>query len=139
VLDPVVAETVRQSLMGVVQNGTARRLSRAYHTADGHLMPVGGKTGSGDNRYHIYGPGGYLRGERVVDRTATFAFFLGDRFFGAVSAYVPGARAAAFDFTSAMSVQLLKALQPQLDPLLGVPVPGAPPKTIAQDTPVPTP
>ena len=139
VLDPAVAETVRHALMGVVQNGTASRLSGAYHTADGHMMPVGGKTGSGDNRYHIYGPGGYLRGERVVDRTATFAFFLGDRFFGAVTAYVPGARAAGFTFTSAMSVQLLKALQPQLDPLLGVPVPGAPPKTIAQTTPVPTP
>jgi membrane peptidoglycan carboxypeptidase len=139
VLDPAVAETVRQALMGVVQNGTASGVSGVYHTADGHLMPVGGKTGSGDNRYHIYGPGGYLRGERVVDRTATFVFFLGDRFFGAVSAYVPGAHAAAFDFTSAMSVQLVKALQPQLDPLLRAPVPGAPPKTIAQDTPVPTP
>jgi hypothetical protein len=74
-----------------------------------------------------------------VDRTATFVFFLGDRFFGAVSAFVPGTHAAAFSFTSAMSVQLLKALQPQLDPLLGVPVPGVPAKTIAQAIPIPTP
>ena len=130
VLDPAVAETVRQALIGVVQKGTASLLSGSYHTADDQLMPVGGKTGSGDNRYHIYGPGGYLRGERVVDRTATFVFFLGDRFFGAVSAYVPGAHAASFNFTSAMTVQLLKALQPQLDPLLGVPVLAAPPKAV---------
>jgi membrane peptidoglycan carboxypeptidase len=131
VLNPAVADTVRQALMGVVQNGTAKLLAGTYHLANGKLMPVGGKTGSGDNRYHIYGPGGALRGERVVDRTATFVFFLGDGVFGTVTAYVPGAHAAGFTFTSAMAAQLLKALQPELAPLLGVPVrapaPTAPP------------
>jgi membrane peptidoglycan carboxypeptidase len=137
VLDPAVADTVRQALMGVVQTGTAKLLAGTYHMANGSLMPVGGKTGSGDNRYHIYGSGGALRGERVVDRTATFVFFLGDGFFGTVTAYVPGAHAAGFTFTSAMAAQLLKALQPQLDPLLGVPLPAAPPRTIAQAAPTP--
>ncbi len=122
VLDPAVARTVRQVLLGVVRNGTANLVAGAYQTADGNVIPVGGKTGSGDNRYHIYGPYGALRGERVVDRTATFVFFLGDRFFGTVTAYVPGPRAANFTFTSAMSVQLLKALKPQLAPLLRSPV-----------------
>ena len=135
VLAPAVAATVRQALMGVVQNGTAKLLAGTYHTADGSLMPIGGKTGSGDNRYHIYGPGGVPRGTRVVDRTATFVFFLGDRFFGTVTAYVPGAHAAGFTFTSAMTAQVLKALQPQLDPLLGVPIPAAPRKTVAQAAP----
>ena len=74
----------------------------------------------------------------MVDRTATFVFFLGDRFFGTATAYVPGAHAAGFSFTSAMTAQLLKALQPELDPLLGVPIPAAPPpRTIAQAVPTP--
>jgi membrane peptidoglycan carboxypeptidase len=118
VMDPAVAQTVRQALLGVVQNGTASGVAGAYRAPDGNLIQVGGKTGSGDNRYHIYGPGGVLRGERVVDRTATFVFFLGDHFFGTVTAYVPGPQAAGFSFDSAMSVQLLKELQPQLAPLL---------------------
>ncbi|MDR3505590.1 MAG: transglycosylase domain-containing protein [Acidocella sp.] len=118
VLDPAVVQTVRQALLGVVQNGTAGAVAGAYRAPDGSVMQIGGKTGSGDNRYHIYGPGGGLKGERVVDRTATFAFFLGDRFFGTVTAYVPGQAAAGFSFDSAMSVQLLKDLQPQLAPLL---------------------
>lgn len=122
VLNPLVAETVRKALLGVVLNGTGTAVRGAYQAADGSPIPVGGKTGSGDNRYHIYGPGGYLRGERVVDRTATFVFFLGDRFFGTATAYVPGPRAAGFDFSSALTVQLLKALKPELAPLLRVPV-----------------
>ena len=56
--------------------------------------------------------------QRVVDRTATFVFFLGDRYFGTITAYVPGAVAAQYHFTSAMAVQMLKALQPQFEPLL---------------------
>ncbi len=132
VLDPAVVATVRHALLGVVNNGTANFVSGAYQAADGSVLPVGGKTGSGDNRYHIYGPGGALRGERVVDRTATFVFFLGDRFFGTVTAYVPGLPAANFTFTSAMSVQLLKALKPQLDPLLHSPVPGLVSKPVVQ-------
>ncbi|HVE21024.1 MAG TPA: transglycosylase domain-containing protein [Acidocella sp.] len=136
VLDPAVADIERQALMGVVQNGTAKLLAGSYHLADGKPMQIGGKTGSGDNRFHIYGPGGALRGERVVDRTATFVFFLGNQYFGTVTAYVPGPHAAGFSFTSAMAAQLLKALQPQLDPLLGVPVPTAPPpKAVVQSGP----
>ena len=57
----------------------------------------------------------------MVDRTATFVFFLGDRFFGTITAYVPGAIAANYHFTSAIAVQLLKAIQPQLEPLLRSP------------------
>jgi membrane peptidoglycan carboxypeptidase len=138
VFPAVEAQVVRRALMGVVLNGTGMRLRGAYHEADGTLMPVGGKTGTGDNRYHIYGRGGYLKGERVVDRTATFVFFLGDRFFGTVTAYVPGPPAARFTFTSAMAVQLLKALKPELEPLLRSPVEGHPPKPIAIVAPPPS-
>jgi membrane peptidoglycan carboxypeptidase len=112
VLNPLVAQTVKQALIGVVTNGTATAVRGGYP------LLIGGKTGTGDNRYHIYGRGGYLKGERVVDRTATFAFFLGDRFFGTVTAYVQGPRAIGFDFSSTLAVQLLRALRPQLEPLL---------------------
>jgi membrane peptidoglycan carboxypeptidase len=130
-LDPLVAATVRKALMGVVHNGTASVLKDAY----GSQLAVGGKTGSGDNRYHVYGPGGALRGERAVDRTATFVFFLGDRFFGTVTAYVPGRAAAHFSFTSAMAVQLLKALRPELEPLLRAPGAGGTPAAAAGMSP----
>jgi hypothetical protein len=39
--------------------------------------------------------GGRLISQRVVDRTAIFVFFLGDRFFGTITAYVPGSVAAS--------------------------------------------
>jgi len=115
-------------LLGVVDEGTAKRLDRTYRSADGNLLPVGGKTGTGDNRFDRFGAGGRLTSQRVVDRTATFVFFLGDRFFGAVTAYVPGAIAGNYHFTSAIAVQLLKAIEPQLQPLLNSPISGAPPQ-----------
>ncbi len=118
VLDPAVAETVRQALLSVVAHGTATAVRGVYHLADGSPLPVGGKTGTGDNRLDRFGSGGRLVSQRVVDRTATFAFFLGDRFFGTITAYVPGAIAARYDFTSALAVHLLKAIRPQLEPLL---------------------
>jgi membrane peptidoglycan carboxypeptidase len=132
VLSTEVAETVRRALLGVVEDGTAKRLNGVYHAADGSLLPVGGKTGTGDNRFARFGAGGSLISQRVVDRTATFVFFLGDRFFGTITAYVPGAIAGNYHFTSAIAVQLLKAIEPQLEPLLRSPVTGAPPQAIGQ-------
>jgi hypothetical protein len=57
----------------------------------------------------------------VVNRSATFVFAIGDRYFGTLTAYVPGAQAAHYDFTSALPVQLLKLLAPSLLPLGDVP------------------
>ncbi len=116
-----VARTVRRALMGVVADGTARRLNGAYTASNGSLLAVGGKTGTGDNRFDRFGRGGGMISSRVVDRTATFVFFLGDRFFGTVTAYVPGHDAARFSFTSALAVQLLKVLEPELKPLIDAP------------------
>jgi membrane peptidoglycan carboxypeptidase len=132
VLSTEVAATVRRALLGVVAEGTAVRLRGAYH------VPVGGKTGTGDNRFDRFGAGGRLISQRVVDRTATFVFFLGDRFFGTITAYVPGATAGNYHFTSAIAVQLLKAIEPSLEPSLRSPVTDAPPKAISQEEPSPT-
>src|SRR4051812_47189871 len=77
-------------------------------------MPVGGKTGTGDNRLNTFASGGSVTSSRSVDRTATFAFFLGDRFYGTVTAYVAGQQAGHYDFTSALAVQVLRVLEPAL-------------------------
>jgi len=90
VMSHEMVEVLRRALMGVVQDGTARRLVGAYKSSNGSDLPVGGKTGTGDNRYHHFAAGGGSIGSHVVDRTGTFVFFLGDRFFGTVTAYVPG-------------------------------------------------
>jgi len=76
-----------------------------------------------------------LISQRVVDRTATFVFFLGDRFFGTITAYVPGTIAGTYHFTSALAVQLLRALEPQLEPLLGEPAGEAAPMPIPEVLP----
>jgi membrane peptidoglycan carboxypeptidase len=138
VLAPEIARTVRQALMGVVTEGTATRLRGAYRAPDGNLLPVGGKTGTGDNRLDRFGRGGRLISQRVVDRTATFVFFLGDRFFGTITAYVPGQVAGSYHFTSALAVQLLKAIQPQLEPLLASPATEAQPMPISEALPLQT-
>lgn len=66
--------------------GTARRLHGAYTDAAGEPLPVGAKTGTGDHRYDEFGPGGRLISSRVVNRTGTIVFYIGDRFFGTVTA-----------------------------------------------------
>jgi membrane peptidoglycan carboxypeptidase len=121
IMAPEVASTIRRALSGVVAAGTATRLKGTYSAADGTPLFVGGKTGTGDNRYDTFSSGHALVSSRVVDRTATFVFFLGDRFFGTVTAYVPGKEAENYHFTSALAVSLLKALQPELSPLIAAP------------------
>ncbi len=135
VLAPEVARTIQRALSAVVAQGTAKAVSGVYHTPNGNLLPVGGKTGTGDNRYDRFGRGGRLISQRVVDRTATFVFYLGNRFYGTITAYVPGAAAAEYHFSSALAVHLLKALQPQLEPLLNSPVAGPAPRSIQLPTP----
>src|SRR5262249_53981230 len=90
VLSPDVAAVVRQALVGVVTNGTARQLKGAIHTDDNREIVIGGKTGTGQNEYKTFGRGMTLIGSRSVSRTATFMFFVGDRFFGNVTAFVAG-------------------------------------------------
>ena len=135
ILAPEVAQAVRQALVGVVAEGTARRLSGVYRAPNGNLLPVGGKTGTGDNRVDHFGGGGRLISQRILDRTATFVFFLGDRFYGTITAYVPGSIAGSYHFTSALAVQLLKTIQPQLEPLLASPQTEAAPAPITTDVP----
>jgi membrane peptidoglycan carboxypeptidase len=118
VLPPEVAQVTRSALRRVVASGTARRVEGVYLDADDVPLAVGGKTGTGDHRFQIVGADGEVKSSRVMNRAATFAFYLGDRFYGVVTAFVPGAKAAAYDFTSSLPVQILKELQPVLNPLI---------------------
>jgi membrane peptidoglycan carboxypeptidase len=103
-----VARALRDVLVDVVKTGTAHRVSGAFVRGDGTPARVGGKTGSGDNRFETFGHDGRVRSSRAVNRTATFVFFIDDRYFGVISAFVPGREAEHYRFTSALPVALLK-------------------------------
>ncbi|MFL6656837.1 MAG: transglycosylase domain-containing protein [Massilia sp.] len=118
-----VARATADAIRAVVAEGTAKRVKNAFKMADGSIIAVGGKTGTGDQRFDVYGAGGKLIESRFVNRSATFVFNIGERFFGSMTAYVHGPEAEHYDFTSALPVQLLTTLAPQLMPLI------EPPKT----------
>jgi membrane peptidoglycan carboxypeptidase len=135
VLSAEVASQARREMLGVVEHGTARRAFRSVVLAGGQILPVGGKTGTGDNRVRFYGPGGVEKGSRPLNRTAAFVFTIGDRFFGTVVAFVPGAEAGSYEFTSALPVQLFTQLVPAIRHVLDrppadAPAPAAPPATL---------
>ncbi len=118
VISNAIAALVRQEMIQVVEKGTAVRARGSIVRSDGTLVPLGGKTGTGDNRFNIFALGGGLRESRVENRTAVFVFMIGDRFFGTVMAFVPGEDAGNYEFTSSLAVQVFKDLQPALRPLL---------------------
>lgn len=133
VLPAEVAAVAREALRDVVENGTGRRALGAFTDAAGAPLVLGGKTGTGDNRMRIYGQGGRLVESRVINRTATLVFFAGDRHFGVVTAYVPGADAARYGFTSALPSQVLRELGSALSPLGVEPEGAAPPVGTSDD------
>ncbi|MES2128544.1 MAG: penicillin-binding transpeptidase domain-containing protein, partial [Pseudomonadota bacterium] len=121
VLAPEVARAVADAIREVVSDGTARRVKNAFARADGSIIAVGGKTGTGDQRFDVYAPGGRLIESRFVNRSATFVFNIGERFFGSMTAYVRGPQSEDYDFTSALPVQLLTTLAPTLMPMIEPP------------------
>jgi membrane peptidoglycan carboxypeptidase len=117
-LAPEIADVVDRLLCDVVQGGTAKRLADGLSFPDGRTLSVCGKTGTGDQRFNVFARGARLIESRKVSRTATFVFAIGDRFFGSMTGYVKEPYAARYDFTSALSVQMLKSLAPALQPLI---------------------
>ena len=118
VMPAEVAQVTRRALLRVVDSGTARRIKGTYQDHEEKPLAVGGKTGTGDHRSKVIGADGGVRSAKVMNRAATFAFYIGDRFYGVVTAFVPGSKAAAYDFTSALPVQILKTMEPALRPLI---------------------
>jgi len=118
VLSGEIAALVRQELIRVVENGTGRRARGGLVTSEGTVIPLGGKTGTGDNRVKVAGPGGRWVESRATNRTAAFVFMIGHRFFGTVMVFVPGRAASDYEFTSSLAVQVFKDLQPALKQLI---------------------
>jgi hypothetical protein len=112
-----VARAARDVLVQVVasESGTAHGLEGAFRDAQGHPVPMGGKTGTGDNRFETFGRGGQVVSSRVVSRTSAFAFFIGDRYYGVVTASVFGSQAGEYRFTSALPVRFLELLAPSIE------------------------
>lgn len=118
VMPSEVATALRGALSQVVDAGTAKRVSGSFVQADGTPMAMGGKTGTGDNRIEAMGAGGRVISSKAINRTATFVFYIGGRYFGTLTAFVPGSSAQNFKFTSALPVQVLKGMAPILTPYL---------------------
>jgi hypothetical protein len=118
VLSSEIAAVVRAAMVAVVARGTARRAAGAVHAVDGSPVPIGAKTGTGNNRFRVVGQDGLVTEDRAIDRTATLVFFIGDRFYGTITAFVSGAIADRYDFTSSLPIQILKMLGPTLEPLI---------------------
>jgi len=104
--------------VGVVESGTAVRVRGAFERSDGSVIPVGGKTGTGDNQYEVYSLGPSSKPTWIQNRTATFVFAIGDRFFGTVTVFVSGPKSKEMGFTSSLPVQILKVLAPSLVPMI---------------------
>ncbi len=118
VMAPALARALRAGLADVVEHGTARRLAGSFLKPDGTPVIAGGKTGSGDNRFKTFNRYGGLTSSRAVNRTATFVFYLGDRYFGVLTSFVPDEEAEGYSFTSALPVSILKLLAPAINPRL---------------------
>jgi membrane peptidoglycan carboxypeptidase len=129
VIPEAVAQAVLPILAQVVQSGTAVRVANVFKT-DGKPLVVGGKTGSGDNRFDSFGPGGSVIASRPIDRTAVFVFYIGERYFGVITVFVPGEKADDYVFTSSLPVAILKLLAPDIEKLWPQPQNGSPRKDI---------
>jgi membrane peptidoglycan carboxypeptidase len=114
VLQPEVARAARKAMADVVARGTARRLHGAFKYPDGKFITVGGKTGSGDNRFQTFNRQGGVVSSRATNRTATFVFYIDDRYYGVLTAFVQGREADNYKFTSALPVTILKLLAPAI-------------------------
>jgi len=109
-----VARSARRAMAVVVEQGTARRLNGVFKLSTGEVLPAGGKTGSGDNRFKTFGRGGEVTSSRATNRTATFVFYIGERYFGVITAFVQGREAENYHFTSGLPVTVLKYLAPAI-------------------------
>jgi membrane peptidoglycan carboxypeptidase len=133
VIRPEIVQAMRRVLGEVVDNGTGRRLKGTFRDAQGQPLAVGGKTGSGDNHHVTFGRDGTLLSSQPVSRTAVFVFYLGERWYGVITASVEGPRSGDYTFTSSLPLAALKLLAPALgaalQPGTGTPVSAPRPPT----------
>jgi hypothetical protein len=72
---------------------------------------------------------------RAVNRTATFVFYIGDRYFGVISSSVLGKEAEGYRFTSSLPVTILRLLAPALNERFAVDAQLLTSGTSARDAP----
>ena len=135
VLPAEVARTARQAMATVVEQGTARRLNGVFKLSNGEVVIAGGKTGSGDNRFETFNRAGAVVSSRATNRTATFVFYIGARYFGVITAYVQGREAGNYHFTSGLPVTIVKLLAPAIVARLENKPLGQPTTPPAEETP----
>jgi membrane peptidoglycan carboxypeptidase len=114
VMPEAVSRAILPVLAQVVERGTAIRLAGAFKLGDQPLV-VGGKTGSRDNRFDAVERHGWVISSRPVDRTAVFVFYIGDRYFGVLTVFVPGKEAGEYGFTSSLPAAIMKLLAPDIE------------------------
>jgi membrane peptidoglycan carboxypeptidase len=115
VMDIAVARALRHALTTVVTAGTAQRVNGIFVGPNQLPVTVGGKTGSGDNQLITVSRKGRTRSVQSTNRTATFVFYIGDRYYGVLMAYVPGREADKYHFTSSLPVSVLKLISPSVN------------------------
>jgi membrane peptidoglycan carboxypeptidase len=114
VMTPEVAATLKHVLAGVVEHGSAQRLRGAFDA-----QPAGGQAGVGSDATLPDAP-------EAGGQVATFAFFIGDRHHGIITARVPENAPSEVRFGSALPVQLLRGLAPLLQGTLQEPATACP-------------
>ncbi|HET7224468.1 MAG TPA: transglycosylase domain-containing protein [Candidatus Eisenbacteria bacterium] len=121
-MSPQIAAAMRRVLLGPVDHGTAVRLKDVFLAPDSTALAVGGKTGSGDNRFETFAKGGRLISSKAVSRTAAFVFYLGPKHYGVITAGVFGPEAEHYVFTSALPLAVMRIMAPAIQQrLLGEP------------------
>ena len=78
---PETVDVVHGLLRDVVLGGTEKRLAAGMTFPGEQTLDVYGKTGTGDQRFNVFARGARLIESRKVNRSATFVFVIGDRFF----------------------------------------------------------
>ncbi len=118
VMSVEVATVLREAMEAVAERGTGRHGRWGFQDGAGNRLAVRGKTGTGDNRHKLYNRNGRVVGYRTTNRTATWAFMIGECFYGTIVAYVGGEEARGHTFMSELSVRVLAELQPVLEGLV---------------------
>ena len=115
VLSPEVAAATREAMIDVVERGTAVRARGAVLDGEDNALPIGAKTGTGNNRIRT------AQRNVPLNRTSTLVFFIDDRFFGTLTAYAPGEASDTYRFTSSLPSQILTMMGPSLASLVDPP------------------
>ncbi len=114
VLAPEIARTVRKAMADVVEQGTARRLNGVFKLSDGKPSQSAARPARATIASRRSAAPAPSPASRATNRTATFVFYIGERYFGVITAFVQGREAENYHFTSALPVTLLKLLAPAI-------------------------